>query len=361
VASEFSVAPRDNLLQTNLQTYQKSMGDPEFALDDLLEAFSTDAHEHRLPEADSCTMMSFDAVAPLQFTAAPPQITAAPPRATAHAVLPTQRCWGQELTYGGTTCTVGFSPGVGHFKGKFCPTCIATGLSLDPSRALLLPDGGASFANKPGPSFYSEEGGIIYRLINQTHRCEGAAILLLRSSADAPALGLARVPDSLLVLGRLHLSLAKGTLVPTASLAKARHVWTHATSAAVSATERDGRSSPTSSSGDRDGSSSDQNDSSVSASSSFNKRSRIEMGDDASSSRACPSPSGEQSGNELLDLATLHAQVGSSLQASLALAASSTDPNVQAYRAALLGVLSPLEQAAEALQRAIHSRPDAAA
>lgn len=24
------------------------MGDPEFALDDLLEAFSTDAHEHRV-------------------------------------------------------------------------------------------------------------------------------------------------------------------------------------------------------------------------------------------------------------------------------------------------------------------------
>ena len=88
------------------------------------------------------------------------------------------------------------------------------------------------------------------------------------------------------------------------------------------------------------------------------KRSRM---DPSTISRDPPCrPSGPASSQMLLDLATLHAQAGSHLQAALDCSASSTDPGVQAYHSALLGTLPALQRAAEALQHAIGSQQPAA-
>ena len=85
------------------------------------------------------------------------------------------------------------------------------------------------------------------------------------------------------------------------------------------------------------------------------KRSRIDTSE-VPSNRGGGRPPASQM---LLDLATLHAEAGSSLQAALAFSAGSTDAGVQTYHSALLGTLPALERAAEALQRAVDSRPAA--
>ena len=276
--------------------------------------------------------------------------------------MPSHRCWGYELTNGGTTCTVGFSLGVGHFQGKFCPSCIATGIQIEAARALLLPEGTTSIANMSGPSTYSGDRGILYRLVNQTHRCKGAAILILRSPADAVALGFPRVPESLLVSGRLHLSVVNGTLVPTAHLTRARSVGdrpTHALSAMVSLPSCSSNSASVGEVGGSDyGSTSGSSvaDAHEQAGGqslrSLRKQSRVDTCQAASGSGGHPSGS-----NVLLHLATLHAQASSSLQEALDVLADSTDARVQAYHSALRGTLQVLAQAAEASQLATRSLP----
>ena len=132
---------------------------------------------------------------------------------------PERLCWGTLLT--GRQCTPGWKSGTGHFKNHFCPSCKSIGVFVDPSLAKVLPaDEVSSFAN---PSSHGIWGTIIaegtrvqYRVVNQTAKCHGPYILLLRDEASARALGhLKAIPTSYLQNGLFPLELTKGTLVPT--------------------------------------------------------------------------------------------------------------------------------------------------
>merc|ERR1712023_379507 len=113
------------------QQQQQPFGSDWF-LDDIVE----------LAELDKAPLNSGSSAVPAPLARGLPittLVTAPAPTSSAVTQSAESPCWGHVLTHGGTTCTPSFSPQQGHFKNKFCPMCIEHGISVDPSRALLLP------------------------------------------------------------------------------------------------------------------------------------------------------------------------------------------------------------------------------
>jgi len=271
-----------------------------------------------------------------QLPPAAPQQTPAQLQPADDAVAESAQCWAHQIANGATQCTPGFTLRAGHLKNKFCPACVATGFSVEPARAWLVPETQLSaFANNSATGFYTEKHGVVYRLINQTNRCKGPPIVLLKDAADASALpfGFAALPASMLQSAatppQLHLSVVHGTLVPTAHLT---------TRTCLSPSEASAQ---------------DQGEGSISDNSEHvNKRRRAETEAEAETAPSLSAVS-------LLDMATLHAQAGSNLQVALECSAGSSDPAMEAYHMALLRALPALRQAGEALQQAINSHQGA--
>ena len=327
-------------------------------------------------------------------------------------------CWGQVLAHGSTNCTAGFVAQPGHFKLKFCTACIETGFAVDPACALLLPPGGASsFANTSSQGVWTEKNGIHYRLLNQTRKCKDQPLILVRDAADALTLGFESVPSSMVEAGRLHLSIAHGTLVPTARLrlrkdhlVQARvgfgrnllgaiagpsrepascsgldsttgpaarseaHVGSseyelvqHMGAAGASGTNpgvayRDRGSSSSSPECGQESDGSFKRSSGHESDGSYKRcRSSSDLESEAiragSQGAAASQPS---EGSQLLALATLQAEFGGKLQEAIDLAASSTDPALRDYHEALCALIPSLSQASEALRRAVDAVPPSA-
>ena len=130
-----------------------------------------------------------------------------------------KQCWGSQLT--GKCCdTEGFTAGVGHFKQKFCPSCLRDGVYLDASHVRAITAGADESLNNPSSAgaWAETAGGIEYRLINQTAKCFGPAMLVARDADTAETLArtlsLPAAPEEYSRDGYLHLVVAKGTLVP---------------------------------------------------------------------------------------------------------------------------------------------------
>jgi len=128
-------------------------------------------------------------------------------------------CWGSLLT--GKECTTDFVSGTSRFKYQFCPRCQRDGIRLSPTAACMLPPELASVYQNPTShgmwATKSVAGHIVeYRVINHTSKCRGGAMLILREPKCASFLGLPAVPVRLVdhVTGDLRLTLSRGTLVP---------------------------------------------------------------------------------------------------------------------------------------------------
>ena len=76
---------------------------------------------------------------------------------------------------------------VGHFKQKFCPSCLRDGVYLDASHVRAITAGADESLNNPElrRSWAETDGGIEYRLINQTAKCFGPAMLVARDADSA--------------------------------------------------------------------------------------------------------------------------------------------------------------------------------
>ena len=281
--------------------------------------------------------------------------SAAPASAPGSALTdsPTARCWGHIISNHRTTCTPGFTPRTGHFKNKFCPSCRATGFTVDPARCAILTEGvGTEFVNPSSKGCWAEKEGLLYRVMNQTAKCKGAPILLARDVTDAASLGLQPVPESFMLNpGQgLHISVANGTLVPTKHLPTRRDAHFIAGAGAASgATLKE----------DSSGSNSDVK--SDAGSEHSNKRSRTSpVADQYPTTVSSPtaqyhhvtttSTCAGGGGDALAELTASNDSMSNQLQN--ALNASANDPNLQAYHEALRQVIGPLAAASQALQRA---------
>ena len=61
-----------------------------------------------------------------------------------------KQCWGSQLT--GKCCdTAGFTAGVGHFKQKFCPSCLRDGVYLDASHVRAITAGAGALRPQRAP------------------------------------------------------------------------------------------------------------------------------------------------------------------------------------------------------------------
>ena len=136
------------------------------------------------------------------------------------------RCWGAELHYEGPhRCTPGFRPGRGHFKNKFCPNCCIEGVLVSAERLIgLTAELKATLQNEHTLGFWkrprngvSGELSVHLRVINNTHDCSGPPLVVYRGT---PPDGLvpAMLPDGWEQHGLVRLAVARGTLVPQASL-----------------------------------------------------------------------------------------------------------------------------------------------
>ena len=66
------------------------------------------------------------------------------------------RCWGSVISHHTTACTPGFIEGSGHFRNKFCPACVATGLNIEGGRARLLPADAGRYTNPSSHGCWAE-------------------------------------------------------------------------------------------------------------------------------------------------------------------------------------------------------------
>lgn len=145
-----------------------------------------------------------------------------------------QTCWGSILSNGHTRCTEGFEPNSGHFKNKLCPTCRNEGIAVEPDRVrVLLPESEAPAGHHYNPcshGCFSEKDAIFYRILNQTIKCKGNPIVLLRDASLIPShLSTFPMPPEYIdpVTRRIHFICSGGTLIPSSHMGMRREsVWT---------------------------------------------------------------------------------------------------------------------------------------
>lgn len=131
-------------------------------------------------------------------------------------------CWSLQLRGANHQCTPGFVTAPGHFKNKFCERCRKDGLLIAADRVCLMtPVLESRFENTHGRTVWTN--GV--RVVNQTLKCSGAAVLIFESQVpDALAALAAPVPEGWLIHDEPYLGAAsirfiisKGTLVPLTS------------------------------------------------------------------------------------------------------------------------------------------------
>jgi len=130
-------------------------------------------------------------------------------------------CWGFLISGVTGACTPGFS-GKGRFAMRVCPACTASGIQVDAQRCrLITPAAMEAYKNPSSHGLWAFRDGLPFRVVNQTTRCSGYPIVIVRDLDAAHLLEgeVALVPPSYLKEGRLHLVVAKGTFVPTTHLA----------------------------------------------------------------------------------------------------------------------------------------------
>ena len=146
---------------------------------------------------------------------------------------PPCRCWGSQLSSLTThivpsqPCEPGFVPGTGHLFKKFCAVC-SKGFHVPQGLCRALPpELEASFPNQAGASVWSLSSGVLspelsgvrYRTINNAKKCRGPPVVLF--ATPPPALAWALMPPEWIAPdGTIHVTVAKGTIVPVKSLVR---------------------------------------------------------------------------------------------------------------------------------------------
>ena len=137
--------------------------------------------------------------------------------------LGAQDCWGQELkmlspAFNLQSCCA-TQQGNKHFKSKFCFNCCSGHLliPLMHVRALTL-ELKAVFPNPRMAGLWTtgHACGIPYRLINQTLKCSGPALIIFKSDASALPYAWAPIPEEWITAGSslMTMTIAKGTIIP---------------------------------------------------------------------------------------------------------------------------------------------------
>lgn len=138
-------------------------------------------------------------------------------------LTPRTLCWGAELTGDSSRCTPGFEPGHAHFKNKFCAACRnCVEVPAERVRA-LTPELQPMLTNNLRAGFWKSAsqliGGGLVRVVNNTNACEGPYLAVYRE--PPPPLNKfewGELPAEWVSNGYVQLCVAKGTLVPPASL-----------------------------------------------------------------------------------------------------------------------------------------------
>ena len=133
-------------------------------------------------------------------------------------------CWSRQLCGRDHPCTPGFKAGLGHFKNKFCERCRRDGILVLAERVCLTTSELQlrQFENSNGRSVWTQGA----RLVNQTMKCAGPALLIFEGRVPAViAASAAPLPDSWLCLDAsfrgaacIRFTISKGTLVPVSTL-----------------------------------------------------------------------------------------------------------------------------------------------
>lgn len=128
-------------------------------------------------------------------------------------------CWGVYLKGSGVGCTPGFRQGKGHFKNKFCSRCQTQPLPVPLDRVRALDPAQASTSNRRSEGFWNESDEGCFRVVNNTAACIEPPIAIYREAAPVEARAEWRsVPEQWIEEGCVKFCVAKGTLVPVASL-----------------------------------------------------------------------------------------------------------------------------------------------
>ena len=114
----------------------------------------------------------------------------------------------------------GPAPSLPSFATQFCPNCTLRGLRIEPARARqLVGVAGKNIENPRSHGLWATRGEVTFRVVNQTAKCYGPPIIITRDAKSAEALDMPEVPRQWLTKdGWLHLSVSRGTLIPTANL-----------------------------------------------------------------------------------------------------------------------------------------------
>ena len=133
-------------------------------------------------------------------------------------------CWSRQLCGRDHPCTPGFKAGPGHFKNKFCERCRKDGILILAERVCLTTSELQlqQFENSNGRSVWTQGA----RLVNQTMKCAGPALLIFEGRVPAViAASAAPLPDSWLChdasfrgAACIRFTISKGTLVPVSTV-----------------------------------------------------------------------------------------------------------------------------------------------
>jgi len=354
-----------------MQAEQTSNGTvEELPLFDLIAGLSggsTDIHE------TDFSAMNDARPAEAKVATPPAVITCAPSQLPLWCNGPSlsRPCWGSQLT--GKECTPDFTSGTSRFKFQFCPQCQRDGILLKPARVRVLPqDVVSAYQNPTSHGMWASKSisghTVEYRVINHTSKCRGDSMLILREESLASVVGLPSVPQCLLdrATGDLHLVLSRGTLVPaaptegrtdrSASMVQPFGPATGRTVAkvVVASSQRSRVEEPRFvSEGSTDSISSDEPNSGEL----LRMLPRAEM---------CEEPAAKRR-RTLLTLTSMHAQLGTQVQAILETSKTFDDDaeDFVEYRNALQSVIQPLIQASHELSlipstRNVRCRADSA-
>ena len=131
-------------------------------------------------------------------------------------------CWGSQLAGHTRYCTVGFTPGTGHFKNKFCPSCHDC-IEVHFSRVHVLKPN--ELSNGHGEGFWKRAtaamGGGKVRIVNNTLTCIGPQLVVYEEPPQVPPdPDRPPLPENWVEENVVTLCVAKGTLVPVQELRK---------------------------------------------------------------------------------------------------------------------------------------------